>query len=406
MMWNSWREDVEASGSSGARQGGNVDYSDSPGGLALRRQIRDLIDTGLPKDFMGAFTSDPRDLETTQRFCRLLADEGLLTPGWPAEYGGRDSGPWEQTIVREEMWAHFEPRGAQYMGVNWAGPAIMRFGTDKQRTEHLGRIARGEVIWCQGFSEPEAGSDLASLRTAARAVDGGWVIEGQKVWTSYAGMADWCFLLARTTTGPVKQHGITVFLVPMNRPGIRVVPIAAMLGPHHLNEVFFDGVPVTEDDVLGPVEDGWRVVREALAFERVGIARYARCDRLLNLAPVVLKDRWEELPLALRQRWARALVHTRQARLMAYRVIKTQETGDVDPADSAAYRIAATQTDQEVGEVLMEMIEGRAVGAASPDELYVRAVEDHWRYSQASTVASGSIEVQRMLLSRSLLGKQ
>jgi len=381
-----------------------VDFQDSERGAALRRELRDLVRSAMPREYLGAFTTDPRDLELAQNFCKLLADKGQLTPAWPVEYGGAASSPWEQAIMREEMWAHFEPRGAQYMGVNWVGPAIMRFGTEAQRAEHLERIARGQVIWCQGFSEPEAGSDLASLRTAAVADGDGWRVRGQKIWTSYATMADWCFLLARTSRGDKKHHGITVFLVPMDRPGIRVVPIKAMVGPHHLNEVYFDDVVVTREDVLGEVDQGWSIVREALAFERVGIARYARCDRLLNLAPVMLADRWDALPAELKQRWAKALVHTRQARLLAYRVIEKQETGTVDPADAAAYRIVATQVDQEVAEVLMDMIEERAVGAGDAARLFERAVDDHWRYAQAATVASGSIEVQRMLLSRTLLG--
>ena len=177
-----------------------------------------------------------------------------------------------------------------------------------------------------------------------------------------------------------------------------------MLGPHHLNEVFFDGLKVTESDVLGTVGDGWRVVREALAFERVGIARYARCERLLNMAPHALGQDWTQLPQALRHRWARALVHARQSRLLATSVVQKQESGEVDPADAAVYRIAVTRLDQEVGEVLMDMIEERAVGGADKDETFLRAVEDHWRYAQASTVASGSIEMQRVLVSRSLLG--
>jgi len=381
-----------------------VDFRDSESSAQLRTELRAMVDDAVPPTFLGAFTDDPADLQVAQDFCHLLAERGQLTPAWPREYGGVDASPWDQTVMREEMWAAFEPRGAQYMGVNWVGPAIMRFGTDQQRREHLARIAAGDVIWCQGFSEPEAGSDLASLRTAAVPTDGGWRIEGQKVWTSYATMAQWCFLLARTSRGERKQQGITVFLVPMDRPGIRVVPIKAMVGPHHLNEVFFEGVHVTPDDVLGEVDDGWRIAREALAHERVGIARYARCDRLLNLAPTALADRWEHFPADLKQRWAAALVHVRQVRLLAYRVIELVETGRVDPADTAAYRIAATQLDQEVAEVLMDMLEERATGAAERDELFDRAVDDHWRYAQAATVASGSLDVQRLLLSRSLLG--
>jgi alkylation response protein AidB-like acyl-CoA dehydrogenase len=260
---------------------------------------------------------------------------------------------------------------------------------------------RGEVIWCQGFSEPNAGSDLASVQTAARRDGEGWSVSGQKIWTSYATMAEWCFLLTRTSKGEKKQHGLTIFLVPMADPAIEVRPIASMVGPHHLNEVFFNEVRVTEADVLGAVGDGWRIVQEVLAFERVGIARYARCERLLILAPAVLGDQWEGLPEELRARWAEQLTHCRRARLLAYRVVGMQQTGRVQPGDAAAYRIAVTRLDQESAEVLMEII-GLAVLTRADATRFKRAVEDHWRYAQASTVASGSIEVQRILLARAL----
>ena len=373
-----------------------------PRAAALRTELRQLVKEHVPPDFMGAFTDDPADLAIAQRFCRVLADEGLLCLAWPEEFGGRGASAWEQTVVREEMWAHHEPRGAQYMGVNWVGPTIMRHGTPRQQREHLPRIARGEVIWCQGFSEPDAGSDLASLRTAARPDGDGWRVHGQKIWTSYATMAQWCFLLARTAKGEKKQQGLTIFLVPMSAPGIEVRPIPCMMGPHHLNEVYFDGVRVTEADVLGTLDQGWQVVQEVLAFERVGIARYARCERLLLAAPAVLGDQWETLPGELRGRWARMLTHCRRARLLAYRVISMQSEGRVSPGDTAAYRIAVTRLDQDSAEVLMEIL-GLA-SPSGPDGRWFRLeVEDHWRYSQASTVASGSIEMQRILLARTLL---
>jgi alkylation response protein AidB-like acyl-CoA dehydrogenase len=385
-----------------------LDFTMGPGAAALRGQLRQLVRDHVPPDYLGAFTDDPADLEIAQRFCRTLADQGMLCLAWPQEYGGRGASPWEQTVVREEMWAHHEPRGAQYMGVNWVGPTIMRHGTQEQKDKHLPPIARGEVIWCQGFSEPEAGSDLASLRTRATPhpnEPASWVVHGQKIWTSYALMAQWCFLLARTSTEPRKQQGLTIFLVPMDSPGIEVRPIKAMLGPHHLNEVFFDGVRVTPADVLGEVGQGWKVVQEVLAFERVGIARYARCERLLLAAPRVLGDEWEELPEELRVRWARMLTHCRRARLLAYRVIAAQSAGTVAPGDTAAYRIAVTRLDQDSAEVLMEIL-GLASRAAldSSDGGWFRGeVEDHWRYAQASTVASGSIEMQRILLARGML---
>jgi len=379
-----------------------LDYDQGPQVADLRSQLRRLIADHVPADYLGAFTDDPADLDVAQSFCRLLAEQGLLCAAWPEEFGGRGASAWEQTAVREEMWAHHEPRGAQYMGVNWVGPTLMRHGTVEQQRRHLPAIAAGEVIWCQGFSEPDAGSDLASLQTAARRDGDGWRISGQKIWTSYATMAQWCFLLARTSRGERKQQGITVFLVPMDAPGIEVRPIPCMLGPHHLNEVFLDDVWVTEADVLGEVDEGWSVVQEVLAFERVGIARYARVERLLRWAPDALGDAWDRLPDELRSRWARMLVHARRARLLAYRVIATQQTGQVRPGDTAAYRIAVTRLDQESAEVLMD-IAAEVTSSDGDRARFRRAVEDHHRYSVSATVASGSIEMQRILLARALL---
>lgn len=384
----------------------SIDFDMGPRAGELRGQLRELIADELPERFPGAFTDDPADLAAAQRFCRVLAERDLLCLSWPEEFGGGRASVWEQTVVREEMWAHHEPRGAQYMGVNWVGPIIMRHGTPEQQRRHLPPIAAGEVIWCQGFSESEAGSDLASLRTTARRAGDGWVINGQKIWTSYATMAQWCFLLARTTRvgeGGVqrKQQGLSIFLVPMDDPAITVRPIRTMMGPHHLNEVFFDDLRVTDADVLGVVDEGWSIVADVMAFERVGIARYARCERLLAAAPEALGERWDALPAELTARWVRMLTHCRRARLMAYRVVALQAGGQVTPADAAAYRIAVTRLDQESAEVLMEIA---AEAPDDPDARWFQAeVEDHWRYSQAATVSSGSIEMQRILLSRALL---
>lgn len=388
-------------------QGYDVDFEMGEKAERLRHLLRDLIDAHVPPNFLGAFTDDPTDLEMTQRFCRLLAEQGLLCMSWPEEFGGRGASVWEQTVVREEMWAHHEPRGAQYMGVNWVGPTLMRYGTAEQQRTHLPSIARGEAIWCQGFSEPEAGSDLASLRTSARRDGDGWLVNGQKIWTSYATMAQWCFLLTRTSkvgegATQKKQQGLTIFLVPMDDPAIQVRPIRAMMGPHHLNEVFFDDLRVGDADVLGEVGGGWSIVQDVLSYERVGIARYARCERLLHAAPAALGDAWDDLPAELRGRWVRMLAHCRRARLLAYRVVSLQSAGRVAPGDAAAYRIAVTKLDQDSAEVLMEIV--AAIPRGDKDTEYFRAeVEDHWRYAQASTVASGSIEVQRILLSRAML---
>ncbi|HMC40195.1 MAG TPA: acyl-CoA dehydrogenase family protein [Acidimicrobiales bacterium] len=370
----------------------------------LRSRLRTMISDEIPEGYLGAFTDDPADLEIAQRFCRRLADEGLLTWSWPKEYGGSGGSVWEQTVVREEMWAHHEPRGAQYMGLNWVGPAIMAFGTDEQKERFLPPIAAGEVIWCQGFSEPGAGSDLAALTTRAEPDGDGFAVTGQKIWTSYAQMAQWCVLAARV--GPVgakKHEGITIFLVPMDRDGITVRPIHSMLGPHHLNEVFFDGVHVEPGEVLGGPGRGWNVIRRALAHERVGIARYARCDRLMSRWAGD-PDRLAELPEFLRQQWVRALVAVRVARLLAYRAVADQEADRPAEVSASAARLAVTQCDQQVAELLFQAVGEASLEGKGPAAPLRGAVEDHWRYAQAATVASGTIEIQRMIVSRALLG--
>lgn len=380
-----------------------MDYDLGADAAELRKRLRALIDKHLPPGFLGAFTDDPQDLATTQAFCKLLADEGLLALAWPKGHGGGGGSVWQQTVVREEMWAHHEPRGAQYMGINWVGPAIMRYGTQEQKDKHLAAIASGEVIWCQGFSEPEAGSDLASLRTRAVRSDDGWVINGQKIWTSYALMADWCVLATRTKAfGGGNRDAHTLFLVPMDREGITARPIKSMLGPHHLNEVFFDDVKVGDHEILGEVGGGWQVIRDALAFERVGIARYARCESLLERLRAQIGGEWGQLPESIRTRWARALIDLRVARLLAYRAVSLQN----DPAAAAAAssaRIATTLCDQKVAELLFDAVGPSAVDSGTGAVLD-GAIDDHWRYAQAATVASGTIEVQRMLVARDVLG--
>jgi alkylation response protein AidB-like acyl-CoA dehydrogenase len=384
-----------------------MDYDLGEGADALRARLRRLVADEIPAGWLGAFSDDPADLDRAQAFCRTLADQGLLTLAWPEEFGGAGGSVWDQTVVREEMWAHHEPRGAQYMGLNWVGPAIMAYGTESQKERFLPPIARGEVIWCQGFSEPDAGSDLASLVTRADPIDdpgeAGWRINGQKIWTSYAEMAQWCVLAARVgPKGDRKHEGITMFLVPMDRSGVTVRPIRSMLGRHHLNEVFFDDVDVGSEEVLGDIGDGWSVIRRALAHERVGIARYARCERLLSMVAAAAGG-IGELPPAIRSDWARALVQVRAARLLAYRAVEEQERAEPNDATASAARLAVVQCDQTVAELLFQVLGERSL-EAGPAAPLAGAVEDHWRYAQAATVASGTIEIQRIIVSRALLG--
>jgi alkylation response protein AidB-like acyl-CoA dehydrogenase len=367
----------------------------------LRQQLRRMIEQDLPEGFHGAFVAGTAGQDAADAFCRRLAEENLLTMSWPREFGGSEASVWEQTALREEMWAHHEPRGAQYMGLNWVGPAIMRFGTPEQREAHLPAIANGSSTWCQGFSEPEAGSDLASLRLRAeRSGEGEWRLSGQKIWTSYASLARWCFLTARTDGSGSKHHGITVFLVPMDRPGVGVREIDSMLGPHHLNEVFFDEVAATDAEILGELDKGWEVIRFVLAHERIGIARYARSERILSLLSEHLPADESPESAELRAAHARLLAKARVARLMNYRALSSTATSDV-PGGVSGARLVTTLLDQEVAALALEVLgeDGLYSDGLAPLDAWA---EEAWRYARSATIASGTSEVQRLLVARAM----
>jgi alkylation response protein AidB-like acyl-CoA dehydrogenase len=271
----------------------------------------------------------------------------------------------------------------------------MHFGSEAQRGEHLSAIAAGDEVWCQGFSEPDAGSDLASLQLrATRRPEGGFLANGQKIWTSYASLAGWCFLAARTNAEGRKQQGITIFLVPMSRPGISVRPIASIMGPHHLNEVFFDDVVLHDEDVLGEVDRGWDVIDLVLKHERVGIARYARSDKILADVWPLVRAAEGAGAAELRSAHAQALVRARVARLLSYRTVSSAQGGG-RPTQPSTSRIASTLLDQHVAEIAMEAAGGDAIDADG-------WIEDAWRYARSSTIASGTTEIQRLLTARSL----
>jgi alkylation response protein AidB-like acyl-CoA dehydrogenase len=376
-------------------------FADDESVRELRHRLRRMIDEDLPKGFKGAFVEGTAGQEAANAFCRRLAEENLLTMSWPREFGGADASIWEQAALREEMWAHHEPRGAQYMGLNWVGPSIMQFGTPEQRQRHLPAIATASSTWCQGFSEPEAGSDLAALRLRAqRADDGEWRLSGQKIWTSYASLAQWCFLTARTDTSGSKHHGITIFLIPMDRPGVTVREIDSMLGPHHLNEVFFDETVATDGEILGELHKGWDVIRFVLAHERIGIARYARSERILSMLTEYLPADGQPESEALRAAHARLLVKARTARLMNYRSIASIASGDI-PGGVSVARLATTLLDQEVAALALEILgeEGLYADHLAPLEAWV---EGAWRYARSATIASGTSEVQRLLVARGM----
>jgi alkylation response protein AidB-like acyl-CoA dehydrogenase len=248
-----------------------MDLADSPDEASFRAAARDWLETALPQ------LPWPEPLGLTEKapfwrqWQRLLFDAGYAGLSWPKEYGGAGADAKLRAIFTEECDRAGAPERLNTIGEDFAGPTIIDYGTEEQKQRFLRPILTGDEIWCQLFSEPEAGSDLASLRTRADRADGGWRVQGQKIWTSRAHLAAHAILLARTGGGE-RHRGITYFVLPMDTPGITVRPLAHMLGEAEFNEVFLDDVFIPDDLVVGDVDGGWKVAMATLSYERVAIA--------------------------------------------------------------------------------------------------------------------------------------
>jgi alkylation response protein AidB-like acyl-CoA dehydrogenase len=360
---------------------------------AHRARVRDVLAKMLPPDWEDISVHGPgSDAQTafSRVFCPALAEEKLLIPHWPKDFGGEDLPVWRQFILAEEVWAAGEPRGPQYMNVNWIGPVLMRYGTQAQLDKHLPPIQAGQAIWCQGFSEPSAGSDLAALRTSAVPADGGYRVTGSKIWTSYAGKADTCFLLARVPPsggGPEGKAGIVILLVDMRSPGIQVKQIPALIGEGDIHEVFFDDVLVRTEERLGAEGQAWEIINFALQNERVGIPRYEFSRRILDRAVGKLRaaGKWDD-PV-VQDRAGRALMLCEAARMLVYRVVDSKARDLPPDAFGSLARWAVVQADNGVNEFLTEFL---------PDGLLGRdpMQQAHHQRAIAAGVASGAAEIQ------------
>jgi alkylation response protein AidB-like acyl-CoA dehydrogenase len=362
---------------------------------AFRTTVRKFLAENLPADWESLAHGPGSESQSafSKTFCGALAKAGLLVPHWPKRWGGRDADAWTSFILAEEMWMAGEPRGGQYMNVNWIGPTLMRFGTEAQQDRYIPPIARGQTIWCQGFSEPEAGSDLASLRTRAERCDGGgYRINGQKIWTSYAGHADTCFLLARTGIG---KTGMSVFLVPMDTPGITVRQIPSVIGEGDIHEVFFDDVRVPAEALLGAEGQAWEIARNALSLERVGIPRFALATRMLRRAVTALKKQ-ERFGHGAVEQSARALAACEAARLYSYQIVDQRRHGTPTGPEASAARYATVMAERLVGEFVVEHCPEALAGG---DPLLLA----HHQRAIVAGIASGAAEIQLNLIATELL---
>ncbi len=370
----------------------------------FRMDVRDLLEAELPHDWEGADEfGRTNDVAMDRHMRQKLIERDWLTMSWPKEYGGQDASHVKQAIFSEEMSYHRAP-GMDGSGLHLLAPALMHHGTEEQKKKHLGPIARGEVDWCQGFSEPESGSDLASLRTKAELDGDEYVINGQKIWSSGAHMADWIFVLARTDPDAPKHRGITYFLADMKTPGITVKPIINLIGDHHFNEIFFDDVRVPASNIVGELNRGWYVAMTTLNFERDGTSYTARARKALDeLVPYVKETSFNGRRLSddpgVRNKLAELVLEVEVSRLLAYRMAWLVDRGEVPTYQASTTKLVSTELLLRVANAGMQIL-GLSGQLVEGDKWAPLRGRFHRMYlwSISDPIAGGTSEIQRNIL--------
>jgi alkylation response protein AidB-like acyl-CoA dehydrogenase len=378
-------------------------------GEAFRRDVRAWLEDGLTGEFAGArgLGGPGREHEAFDvrlAWERHMAAAGWTCLGWPERYGGRDASVEEQVVFHEEYALARAPARVNHIGENLLGPTIIAFGTDEQRRRFLPPIAAVEELWCQGYSEPGAGSDLANVRTRAELDVGRWRISGQKVWTSLAMEADWCFVICRTEPGSTRHHGLSCLLVPMRQDGVGVRPIVQMTGTSEFNEVFFDGAVTDGANIVGAPGDGWRVAMATLGFER-GVATLGQQvgfrGELEGIIALAHRTGAVADPL-LRDRLVRSWIGLEVMRLNAVRTMAGVAAGAPGPESSISKLVWGTWH-RDLGELAMDVL-GAAGMVADGRPYDLSDVQRLYLFSRSDTIYAGSNEIQRNIIAERVLG--
>jgi alkylation response protein AidB-like acyl-CoA dehydrogenase len=374
-----------------------MNFEWTPLEIAFRQRLKDFLAKTLPdgwERFSQHGPASPALTEYAREFCGKLADDGLLTPHWPKDIGGAGLDPWHQTILAEEMWIAGEPRGGQYMNVNWIGPTLIKYGTPEQQARYLPPIAEGKALWCQGFSEPGSGSDLASLRTRAVREGNHYRVTGQKIWTSYATLADTCFLLCRTSDD--RKKGISVLLVPMDTPGITVRQIPSLIGEGDIHEVFFDDMLIPASALFGEEGQAWEIIAYSLVNERLGIPRYSLARAALDRAVAVLKEQGEWTGEAVKIEAANVAALCEAARTASYAIVTKRAKGEGVGPESSSARFATVMAERRVVEFVAEYLPEALVDAHP----YLKM---HHQRGIVAGIAAGAAEIQLNIIASDVL---
>jgi hypothetical protein len=398
-----------------------VDLTYPPEAQAFRREVRAFLAAQLPPGWTGVGSLPADEVGPfTDRWRSLLHQHALIGVAWPQEYGGRGLSKLEQVVLVEELARVGAPTGwnTDNFSVKMIGNTLLAAGTPEQKARFLPRALSGADRWCQGFSEPGAGSDLAALRTQARLEGGRWHIDGQKVWTSSAREANWIFLLARTSPARPGNRGLTFLLCPLDQPGIEIRPITMLSGHQEFNEVFFNDAVTDRQNAVGAVDDGWRVAQLLLGFERGDEAATnpilfrQELDRLIELARLRHRDR----DPVIRDRLASCLARVEVMRYLGYRILTGFLRGGQPGPEASVAKLYWSEYHRDLAELAMDILDcdgvapaGRAVGRIIRTDLpgtpnSSASWSGTFLASQAGTIYAGTSNIQRNVLAEAVLG--
>jgi alkylation response protein AidB-like acyl-CoA dehydrogenase len=381
-----------------------VDFRDTPEEASFRSELRSWLEANVPEPELNP--SRTRQSETASKeWSQKLFEAGYAGLTWPKEFGGQGAPYTHQAIFLEEIARAEAPEHIGVIGLGMAGPTIIAHGTEKQKERHLSKILSGEEVWCQGFSEPGSGSDLASLRTRAVLDGDEFVVNGQKVWSSFAHIADYCILVARTDPDAPKHAGITYFLVDMRSPGVDVRPLRQITGDPEFNEIFFTDVRIPRENVVDEVNNGWRVAMTTLLHERgtLGFALTARLEVATRKLVALAKEVGAADDPVIRDAIARQWIDLQALKFTNYRALTTLvKTGVPGPEGSVA-KLHWSESNQRLTKLALQILGGRAQLDDGDGH-----GNGYWQYQQlrsrGNTIEAGTSEILRNIIAERVLG--
>ncbi|MEE8475847.1 MAG: acyl-CoA dehydrogenase family protein [Myxococcota bacterium] len=376
---------------------------------AFRREFSEWIGDHLTGEFAvlrgrGGPGDEHSLLDERRAWERELARGGWTCVGWPPKYGGRGATLMQQVVFHEEYAAAGGPGRLGLIGEGMLGPTIIAFGTEEQKKRFLPGIVKGEQVWCQGYSEPNAGSDLANVQTRARLEGDQWRIDGQKIWTSWAAWADWCFVLCRSNPDAPKHKGLAYLLVPMRQPGVEIRPILQMTGDSEFSEVFFDGAQTDAKNIVGQPGDGWRIAMGTLSFERGALTLGQQLSFRNELEQVIqlAKENGAADDPVMRQRLADAWIGLEIMRYNALRMLSTSDGAAVS-REAMITKIYWANWHRDLGKLAMDVLGPESeIAEAAPYDL--TRLQRLFLFTRSDTIYAGSNEIQRNIIAERALG--